>query len=480
MVESIAPRKLAVTAARIACARRYSARMRRALLVTILSIAAMAAAAEPERGRLVENVAARSDATQTYTLYLPTSYDGKHELPLLYIFDPRAHGTRAAEIFRDAAEEYGWILISSNQTQSDGSSEPNEKAIRALIPEAARYAVNPNRIYATGFSGTAILAWGVGLGTGRLAGVIGVGGRYVAEVPPAHFNFAHYGFTGTRDFNNREMRLVEAELDRTNQVPHRLQIFDGDHEWISPALAHDALGWMEVIAKNDKVIAKVFAEDVAAADAMQGLEALRRYRAIARTYDGKQSLDAVRAKIAGLEADPAVQRAIKDETKWDDFEKDYVNQVFARAGNLFAALRAQETPPTAFDAARAFRVKDLRRHAAAEGAEGATGRRLLEAVYTQASFYMMRQLFERNEYGLAAALLGMATEIHPEHWFAWYNLGAAQARAGNRKAALDALARAVGAGFKNADMLLKDEDFASVRGERKFQEIAAKLAPPSH
>jgi predicted esterase len=477
---SIAPRKLAVTAARIATPRRYSAHMRRAFVLALLSLAAVAGAAEPERGKLVEHVAARSDATQTYTLYLPSTYDPKHEYPLLFVFDPRQHGTKAAEIFKDAAEEFGWILISSNDTRSDGDSAPNEKAVRALIPEVSRYAVNPDRVYATGFSGTAILAWGVGLMTGKLAGVIGVGGRYVDGVPPAQFTFAHYGFTGSRDFNNREMRMVEAELDRTNKVPHRLHVFDGTHEWISPQLAHDALGWMEVLAKNERVTPKIFAEDVAAADAMQGLEALRRYRAILRTYDGRANVDAIRTKVAQLETDPAVQRAIKDEAKWDEFEKDYVNQVFARIGNLFATLRAQETPANAYDAARVFRVKDLRRHAGASGAEAATGRRLLEAVYTQASFYLMRQLFERQEYALAAALLGMAADIHPDLWYTWYNLGAAQARAGNRKAALEALEKAVGAGFTNAEMLAKDEDFTSVRGEKKYQEIAARLAPPSH
>lgn len=455
--------------------------MKRALL--LLLVAATLHAAEPERalqrGKLVENVAARADATQTYTLYLPSTYDVKNSRPLLFIFDPRGRGTRAAEIFKDAAEEYGWILISSNQTRSDDSGEPNDRAVRALFPEASRYAVDPNRLYATGFSGTAILAWGVGIATGRLAGVIGVGGRYVPEVPPSRFTFAHYGFTGGRDFNNREMRLIDAELERDHRVPHRIQVFDGDHRWITPPLAHEALGWMEVLAGNSTVTAKVFAGDVAAADALQGLDALRRYRAILRTYEGKQSVDAIRAKVAQLEKDPTVQRALQDEAKWDEFEKEFVSSVFERMPNLFAQLRAQETPATAYDVARGFRVKDLRRRANAAGAEGATARRLLEAVYTQTSFYLIRQLFDRHEYALAAAVLGVATDIHPDQWDAWYNLGAAHARAGNRKQALEALQKSVAAGFHNGQQLLEDEDYAPLRGDKKFQEIASRLASPS-
>ena len=75
--------------------------MRRALAASLILIAIGANAAE--RGKLVENVAARADAAQTYTLYLPSSYDAAKKHPLLLIFDPRGRGTKAAEIFRDAA-----------------------------------------------------------------------------------------------------------------------------------------------------------------------------------------------------------------------------------------------------------------------------------------------------------------------------------------------------------------------------------------
>lgn len=118
----------------------------------------------------------------------------------------------------------------SNQTRSDGSDEPNERAVNTLLPEARVYASDPGRVYATGFSGTAILAWLAGMATGKLAGVIGVGGRLVDGAAPAKFSFAHYGFAGDCDFNNREMRLIDEMLEREGKVPHRFQAFDGDHQ----------------------------------------------------------------------------------------------------------------------------------------------------------------------------------------------------------------------------------------------------------
>lgn len=414
----------------------------------------------PLFGQLVENVAARTDPSQTYTLFLPKSYDGKTAHPVLLVFDPRGRGTVAARIFQDAAEEYGWIVISSNQTRSDGSHEPNERAIRALLPELGRYSVNPDRIYAAGFSGTAMMAWGVGIATGRLAGVIGVGGRFVPEVPPSKFNFAHYGFAGERDFNHREMRQVDEAL-LTSRVPHRFQSFDGDHRWITPALAREAFGWFEALAGNHRE--KVLAEDLAAADALQGLSALRRYRAILRTYG---DVARASARVAALEKDPAIQRELADEKKWDEFEAEYVSGVFARMPSILAQA----------DLVKAFRVPDLRRRAARAGAEGAAARRLLEAVSGQTSFYLVQQLFDRRDYALAARVLGVAVELHPQRRDVWYNLAVAHARNGNRKQAYAALEKLIAAGFRDAKQLAADDDFESLRGEKRFEEVLASAS----
>lgn len=413
----------------------------------------------PVAAELRENVVCRSDATHTYTLFLPSRYDASKKHPVLLVFDPRSRGTKAAEIFTPAAEEYGWIVISSNQTRSDGPHEPNDRAVRAILPELERYAVDSKRIYAAGFSGTAMLSWGVGLATGRLAGVIGVGGRLVPEIPPAKFNFAHYGFAGVRDFNQREMREIDAAIG--GRVPHRYQSFDADHRWITPALAREALGWFEVLVGNH--VESVFAEDVKAAEALQGLPALRRWREIQRTYKRDFS-----ARIATLENDPAVQREAAEEKKWDQFEAEYIRDAQARMPSIMAQS----------DVARAFRVPDLKRHAARGGYEGAAAQRLLETVYTQTAFYLMREFYARKQYAHAANVLKVAVSIHPDRWDAWYNLAAANARAGQPKPAYEALEKLLAMGYRDARQLAADEDFATLRSDKRFQELLA-LASPS-
>ncbi|MGN6186983.1 MAG: TPR end-of-group domain-containing protein [Thermoanaerobaculia bacterium] len=446
--------------------------MRRLWIVLLFAMSVSA----QERGKLIEHVAAKSDPTQTYTLYLPSHYDASKQYPVLLILDPRGRSVVAAEIFRDAADEYQWILISSNDTRSDVvENNPNPRALNAIVPDAFdRYASDDRRIYMTGFSGTAMLSWSYSIWSKRIAGVIGVCGRYVKEIPPSMFSFAHYGFAGDSDFNNREMREVEAILDKDAQQPHRFEMFEGDHRWITPELARDALGWFEIIAmkqgrrtRDDALIDKLFAADVAKAGS--GFEGLRRYRAIARTYEGLHAIDDVNAQITALENDRAVQREQRDQAQWDEFERMYLRDVHSRA-TLFVTEDNVEA---------AFRLAELKKRAKKDGLEGRTARRLLEADFAQLAHYLPTQLFEAKRYDDAVRALKGAIAIHDDRWPIWYNLGAAHSRRRDRRHALDALEKAVERGFNNGKMLADDDDYAFVRNDPRYVAIVTHLANSS-
>ncbi|MFP5246957.1 MAG: TPR end-of-group domain-containing protein, partial [Thermoanaerobaculia bacterium] len=167
----------------------------------------------------------------------------------------------------------------------------------------------------------------------------------------------------------------------------------------------------------------------------------------------------------------AVQRALADESKWDDFEQRFQTEVFGKLPMFFASM-----PSSAAKIARELRVPELKRRATKEGAEGQAAKRLLEAVYAQTNFYLMRQLMAKGEYAVAAATLTVATDIHPDRWPAFYNLGAAYARAGDKRHALDSLAKAIDIGFKDAALLASDEDYASVRNDERFKKLLLALS----
>ena len=85
-------------------------------------------------GKIVERIPCRSDARFSFALYLPSRFDPARSWPMLLVLDPRGRGALAAERFREAAEEHGWMIVSSNDTKSDDATTPNGDILDAPPP----------------------------------------------------------------------------------------------------------------------------------------------------------------------------------------------------------------------------------------------------------------------------------------------------------------------------------------------------------
>ena len=460
--------------------------MRAPFLTAIVTLsvwlaAAPAAAEMPEAGRLVEGLACAADPDQTYALYLPARYDPATRWPVLVVMDPRGRSALAAELFRQAAEELGWIIVSSDGTRSDVGMEPNRLALNALWPEIHdRYSIDTNRIYLAGFSGTVSVAILVEHESRAVAGIIGAGGRYVDEELEGN-RAVMFGAAGDADFNYQEMRALHGLLDRRG-VPNRLEIFAGGHTWMPPAVAGRALRWMELQAmrrelraRDDDLVARIYRDDIEAARRLEengdSLEAMRRYAAISQDYRGLHGVEEAAERVQALERGPEVVRALKAEQRWDDFERRSVLQMNAVMNGLIAS----ETPPPAGRLGRELGIDGLKRRSERTGIEGDAARRVLAHVFITTSFYLMRDLLEQGRPGHAAAALEVATQIQPDNPVVWYNRACALALAGRGDGALDALEQAVGAGFAHAALLASDPDLESVRDTARFQELLAAV-----
>ena len=437
-----------------------------------------------ERGRLVEGQHCRSDPTETYTFYLPKAYTAARSWAVLLVMDPRGRSVVGAERFVEPAEELGFILVSSDDTRSDGPAEPNVRAVRALWPEMhERFAVDDRRIYLAGFSGTGIFALEVARTSGQVAGVIASSARWEEGHSRDQIEFPCFGAAGDTDFNYAAMVSLHERLRKWG-TPERLEIFEGPHSWMPAEMARDAMEWMEVEAmksgrrsRDEELVARLLERDLGRAAALEAggrpLEARRRYEAVASTFRG--IADASRAERDGarLEALPATIRALRSERRWDRYEQDTVR----RQQDAFRELITAELPLRLQPFREAFRVRELRDHAAAAGYEGVVGRRLENALATRAGFYLARDLRNRGEDARAAIALAIATDARPERAGLWYDLACARARSGDRGGALDALEEAVARGFGDRDHMAADEDLEALRGEPRFQALLAGKAP---
>jgi len=356
---------------------------------------------QPARGTLVEHVSCPTDPSQTYTLYLPSTYTATRKWPLLLVFDPGGRAARAAEVFREAAERFGWIVAASENSRN-GPWEPTLRAINAMWPALlGGYAVDEGRVYAAGHSGGATVAWLLAQQTGGITGVIVSGQPSPQSEPGKAKPFAWFGMAGHTDFNLMEVKKIDDQLARSSN-PHRMEFFDGGHQWPPSDLVTRALGWMEMIAMNDgrrtrdqDLARTLLGEDMARARTLEErslyTEAWRSYSAIAMSYKKLIDVSEADRRRGSLENDERFKAARKAEDRADRRERDQA----VALGRVLNRLTEEEVPLAAELRSR-LNLDALAKASREEGYDGASASRSLALVRIQLST-IARDLREKHD-----------------------------------------------------------------------------------
>ncbi len=428
-------------------------------------------------GTLTSGISTLADPAQSWELYLPRGFvPGRHR-PVLLLFDPRGRGGVPVELFREAADEFGWMLASSNGTRSDapGAAAGNARAINALLAVVTRrLPVDERRIYAGGFSGGAVLAWTMALKAGWLAGVVSVGGRPAPEHTALEPRCPLFAAAGEEDFNY----LPTLQLDRIAAkagVPRRLVSFPGPHAWFGKDLARDAVAWLEVLAVRDgkatlpkERLEELRRAEVTSAGALRAagnlLAAARRCREAADAFRGLGEVETLLRQATELEADPLARAAQKAGKAAEAFEEGAGTRLVAAT----RLLRNETPPPSPAKLARTLELDQVLGAAGGEGATAAAARRVLATVHVQLGVYLVQELFQRREWLRAASALTVAAEAGPRDPSVRYNLACARARTGAHAEALSALREALDLGLPHPLQMETDEDLASLRERPEF------------
>jgi predicted esterase len=401
---------------------------------------------------------------------------------VLLVFDPRGRSVLAAELFREAADTHGWILVSSDNTRSDGPWEPNEKAIAALWSEVHdRLPADFDRIYAAGFSGGGAVAYVLSGSTREVAGILACGARHFPDSLKGN-DVPIFATAGDTDFNYHEMHAVDAFLQKEG-TPHRLAIFEGGHTWMTPEVALEAVEWFELLAMRSELrdrdpglVEKLYEADLVAARALESdgrlIEAARRFNEMGRTYVGLRDTTDVRAAAWRIEESNEYRNQRKQIKRWETFERQYLEEM----NRQFAELRNAEIVPPTAKMARRFRIEELQRRALEPGLEGVTARRALNSLVTGLGYYLPRDFMAAGQYDRLAASLELSLKVNGQSPVAWYNLACARARLDRGDPALAALTLALELGFTNTELLATDPDLDSLREREDFKAMLASVA----
>jgi dienelactone hydrolase len=458
------------------------------LAFVLAGLAGMPASVAPlpiPPGQVVEKVHALEDSTQSYAVYLPSSYARDRKWPILYLLDARGRALVPLERFREAAETLGFILASSHDSQSDRAYEPQFEVVRTLWRDThRRFAIDDRRVYVAGFSGEARLACLMAdAAPGSIAGIIACGAGFSPDSPPRKgMTFLFYGLVGTTDFNHDELVGLDATLDEL-EILHRVEIFDGGHAWPPKEYCAEALEWMELRAMVDgrrprdegfidTLLARQIEKARAAEDEGRVHDVYRRYRAAAQDFRDLRDVSGIEEKALALGQSRELEKHLEEREKRMRENAEYQKQ----AERIFAQM-SHEGSRSLPRAINDLRIQSLRKQAesADDREDRLSAQRKLESVFVQAAFYVPQTLLEGEEYGRAIWSLSIAREIKPESPFVWYSLSRAYARAGRKKDALRSLEKSVELGVTDWQRIESDPDLDTLKETEEFQRLLQGL-----
>jgi dienelactone hydrolase len=426
----------------------------------------------------------------SYALYLPSNYDPQRTWPILYLYDARARGARIASLYRGAAEDHGWILAASNDTQSDDPSIPNVPAMQALWDDThRRLSLDPHRVFLTGFSGGARLAWALATTAppGDVAGVWLASAGTVKELQPSKdLPFGVFATVGRWDFNYYELHALHARLDEL-AIPNRLETFDGTHSWPQADLASLAMDFLDRLSMKRGTLPidraaldkqwRIALDDAADLAKTSPLDAATRYRALAADFDGLEDVSAAKEAAARIEARPDVKKDREDRDTREYVDRRWLESIQPVMNGFKPGMPLPFAADVDRDLGLSALLADQKRFAGAD--RGDSARRKLENLYARLSFYIPTDLESHGEYRRAALSLSIAARIHPESTEVWFNLARVDAVRGEADAAIAELQRSLDNGFDDLARIDAEPDFEPLRRALRFQALRQRLGAPS-
>jgi predicted esterase len=207
----------------------------------------------PRAGIIISSVNCSTDGSQSYALYLPKNYSDSIKFPVIIFFDPHGSGSYPVSMYKSLADEYGYVLMGSNNSKNGLQFEQTGEIVNSLINEASSvYAVDKKRISLAGFSGGSKVALVSAANHPELLSVIFCGAAIpfdnVRQLPPA------LGFAGVRDMNFTDV-ISSGTLLESKKIVHCIIEWEGKHEWPDTASFEDAFYWNSFAAMRNKTIA---------------------------------------------------------------------------------------------------------------------------------------------------------------------------------------------------------------------------------
>lgn len=424
-----------------------------------------------ETGKVITHVICKTDAAQSYALYIPLKGD-KKTLPVIYFFDPHGDGSYPLNKYKSLADEYNFILIGSNNSKNGNEWGATQNIWNTLFDDSKnRVAINTNRIYTCGFSGGAKVAIYVSMNDHNVKGVIANGAAIQDEIQSSNLNCSFTAIAGEGDMNMTDLVSVTNGLDKT-QIRHRIIFFNGIHEWAPESVMNMAFAGFQLDAMHEKLtpLNNSFIDNYI-------VESKKRIAGYLNTNDYLKAERECKLSISVLDGLTNVDWFNKKEvtiTKNDAYQQQAQakQELFLQEEKIKAGYEQQLQQGDINYWTKT--INEVKLKAREPGPEEAMYQRL-QAYLSLAFYSISNQLIKNNQNTDAiyfVNLYKMADETNSE---AWYFSALLNARNNNAKACEDDLIKAVTLGFSDKTRLMQQPEFQKTGAPINLTEIVSKM-----
>jgi dienelactone hydrolase len=201
-------------------------------------------------GKISGPIKCKKDEKWTYYVYLPKNFSLSRKWPVIFVMSPNGGNNKTADRYTAGAELTDWIVAVS--VESKNNFKESGSAVLTMVDDVLeRFPVDKKRLYSSGFSGGARMAFSLAAAK-KFAGVLPCGAGGLDDKLDADSRV--YGLVGSNCFNRWDMACTFKKYAEGKSV---LWFFPGKHAWADAALVADGMSWLnykylESNAKRDK------------------------------------------------------------------------------------------------------------------------------------------------------------------------------------------------------------------------------------
>ena len=431
----------------------------------------------------IGNVVCVSDATQTYALYLPSTYSVAKRWPIIYFFDPGGRGRRPVELYKEVAEQYGFVLAGSNNSRNFSSEQA--KAVNAIWADThVRLSLDGHRSYASGFSGGARVAGVMALGgpPGQIAGVIAHGAGYPSNRVGSKDSLPYFFAVGDEDFNWPEVVNIRREREELG-LPYRVRVFHGRHQWAPASEMENALQYMNLKAMQagyltqepafiDRALNDLKTEAASAEAKNDAIAQLNAYRAFVSDVSGLRDVKDANIKLAALQQSPALKAALKNEGEQMSEQLKLEQEIAPKIDSL-ANNSVQDAPALRLEIRQQIGgLNDQAKHSKNE-TKRLISSRAFSGIFVRAMEDGQQELDARH-FEKAEVYFDLMRQVTDDPWPALL-LADTHAASGNRKLAIRDLQEAIRRGLKDRSVIESDSRLKTLKGDPDFEKLVSGL-----